>query len=158
MYGEQQFRIPKVSVSVFCYTIENEKIEGEIFLDVRGSDQYNSQQVLDFFNSETPFFPIRTSDFPNPILLRKESILRVDVIRMMETLEEEPSMSLAGKRQVPVHLPTLGPVSVTVILDLPEEYSRILDLLNLKRTFFPTIIDGNFSLLNSHHVYKIEEA
>ena len=158
MPGEQQFRIPKVIVPVFCYTIEQEKIEGEIFLDVSGSTQYTSQQVLDFFNSGMSFFPIRTTKSPKPILLRKESLVRVDIVRMMETLEEEPSISLAARRQVTIHLHTLGPISATVILDVPEEYSRILDLLNMKRTFFPAIVDSNFSLVNSTHIYKIEEA
>lgn len=155
--AEQQFRIPKISVPVICHTLQGEKIAGDIFVDVISLQGYTTQQLLDYLNAQPPFFPIRTSTAQRPLLILKDSLVQVDVPHLMKQYQEETSTTLAQKKEAILYMQTLGPVRGIVILDLPEEYARILDLLNLKRTFFPAIIHEQFVILNSHHIYKIEE-
>jgi hypothetical protein len=150
--SEQQFRIPKVRVPVVCFTIHNETIDGDIFLD-----DISFHQVSDFLNDEAHFFPILTPAFHKPILLHKDAVIRIDIPEMLEAFEQETSVELSVKRTATLHLPILGELRALIILELPQEYSRILDLLKSRRTFLPAIIDQTFSFLNSQHIYKILE-
>lgn len=155
--AESELRIPKVAVPVICHTLPGEKIAGEIFLDMLSSEGYTAHQVLDFFNARPPFFPIRTTIGQRSILLSKDSLVQVDMLEMMKEMREDTSLFLAQKKEVFFHLQTLGPVRGVVVLDLPAEYARVVDLLNQNRNFFPAIVHETFTLLNARHIYKIEE-
>ena len=150
-----EYRIPKINVPLTCLTVEGEKLAGEIFLDVILTEGYSVEQVLDFFNSSTPFFPIRMTDYP-PILLSKDSIVLVEIPQLMEQYKRETS-SFSTRKNAVLHYHKIGPIEAFMVVDLPEEYSRILDLVNMaKRRFFPAIVNDTLSLLSIKHIYKIE--
>ena len=152
-----QLRVPKINVPIICYTTQGEAISGEVFLDVILTQGYSINQLLDYFNARTPFFPILTSGKKKAILLQKESVVRLDVPQLLDQYNEETATFVTRKDAI-VHFHTMGPSRVTVVVDLPSEHSRFSDLVNMTtRRFFPAIINDGFSLLNSNHIYKIEE-
>ena len=153
----EQFRIPKISVPIICQTISQEQIAGEIFIDRLGSSEYASHQITDFFNDQAPFFPLRTSMGARPILLQKTFVVQVEIPGMMNKFLDETASSLAVKKEAVIYRQGLGAVTATVMIDMPEDHSRLLDLLNLGAIFFPAIIDGSFQLVNSRLIFKIEE-
>lgn len=156
--AEQDFKIPKIAVPIICHTEPGEKLAGEIFLDVLSSEGYSARQVLDFFNTHLSFFPFRPSAGRKPLLLLKESVIQVDVPEMMKEMREDTSLYLAQKKEVILYLHKIGPVRAVMVLDLPSEYARVIDLLNQNQTFFPAVVnETTFALMNSHHIYKIEE-
>lgn len=155
--SDPEFRIPKISVPIVCNTLQGEKISGEIFLDYLSSNAYTIDQLLDFFNADPPFIPVRTNISPRPILLQKNTIVSVDLVQMKNQLQESTSVKLAEKREAIFYLQATGPVRGSVILELPLDHARIIDLLNQKRMFIPVQIHEKFMLLNSHHINKIEE-
>jgi len=152
-----RFKIPKMSVPIICRTIASETINGEIFLVATASGGYTTHQILEFFNSDGPFFPVRLSSADRPGLLRKASINHAIVPDLAGHLQDETSITLAQKKDAIVHFPFGESVRATVILDLPEESCRILDLLSLPNDFFAALIENTYSVINSNHVYKIEE-
>ena len=151
-----EYLIPKIPVPLVCHTVQGESIPGEIFLDMILTEGYSIDQVLEFFNARLPFFPIRTASMPRPILLRKNSVVRVDIPQLSASFAERTS-GFAISREATITMETLGPVRGTFVLDLPQEYTRILDLINLDPVFFPAMIQESFVILNAHHIYKIEE-
>ena len=155
--AEEEYRIQKTSVPISCHTARDERVEGEIFVDMLSTQGYSIKQVLEFFNSATPFFPIKTGDHSRPILLSKNSVVKAEIPGGLERYIQEISTTFAQKKEAVLHMKRLGPVRVTLILDLPLEHSRILDLLNLPNPFFAAVIHDSFCLLNAHHIYKVEE-
>jgi len=155
--GENVFRIPKISVPITCHTLFEETIPGEIFLNMTGSGGYSSSNLLDFFNDDSPFFPFRLASGKRPVLLRKRTLVQIEVPGLLERYEQEPATLLSQKVEAVLHLVRVGAVRATIILDQPQEYARVLDLLNLDITFYPVIINGVYTLINSHHLYKVEE-
>lgn len=150
-----EYRIPKINVPLTCLNVEGERIAGEIFLDVILHEGYSVEQVVDFFNSPAPFFPIRMGDSP-PVLLSKDSIVQVEIPQLLEQYRSDTSTFSTRKTAV-IHFHKIGRVEAFIVVDLPEEYSRFLDLVNMaKRTFFPAIVNDTFSLLSIKHIYKIE--
>ena len=155
--SRNQLQIPKINVPIICYTTQGESISGEVFLDLILTQGYSINQLLDYFNAQTPFFPIRISSQKRAILLQKESVVRLDVPQLLDQYNEETATFVTRKDAI-VHFHTMGPARVTVVVDLPSEHSRFSDLVNMTtRRFFPAIINDGFTLLNSNHIYKIEE-
>lgn len=158
-FGEPQpFRIPKISVPIVCQMVSGESISGEIFLDNLGSNDYNSQQLITFFNDDPPYFPIRTSSGSKPILIQKSWVAGIEIAGMMSKFHQHALASIAIKRDAVLFRNGVDPVNATIILDMPEDHSRLLDLLNLRQTFFPAIIDETYCLVNARQIYKIEES
>jgi len=153
----ERFRIPKLSVPVLCHTVQHEKINGQIFLDVVESTLGILQHMLDFFNSSPPFFPIRVGESQNPVLLSKSAIARVDILQSIEDSEVEMLGMVSKKKEAILHMNELDTTRAYLVLDLPSSYSRILDLLNMRRPFLIAVIENSYVLLNSQHIYKIEE-
>jgi len=153
----RSFQIPKISVPIVCSTVQGERVPGEIFLDVVSASEYSSQQLLDFFNNESLFFPLRPGPDARPMLISKESIVQVEVVGVLQRFLTETSVVLAQKKEADLHLRMLGTRRVSVLLTMPEEYCRVVDLLNLGHTFCCAISGQEFVLLNVHHIYKVEE-
>ncbi|HSP05597.1 MAG TPA: hypothetical protein VLR94_00390 [Acidobacteriota bacterium] len=152
-----EFRIPKISVPIVCHTIQEEEVRGDIFLDMILTEGYSVQQIIDYFNATAPFFPIRTSG-RQPVLISKASVVLVDVPQLTDQYREDTS-SFSVRTEAVVHVHSLGPLRLTIIVDLPEEHSRLLDLVNVARkAFFPAMLNNSLSLVSLHHIYKIEEA
>lgn len=152
-----EYWIPKINVPITCHTAQGESVSGDIFVDVILTEGYSVHQVVDYFNSKTPFFPLRLAD-RRPILVAKESVVQVDIPQLMDQFREDTS-SFSTRKDVVLYVHSLGQVRVTIIADMPEEHSRILDLVNLSRgNFFPAVVNNSLSLLSIHHIYKIEEA
>ncbi len=155
--SNRAFQIPKISVPIVCCTVQGERVSGEIFLDVVSPAEYSSQQVLDFFNNESLFFPFRTGTDVRPLLVSKDSIVQVEVTGVLERFLAETSIVLAQRKEADVHLRVLGIRRFNLLLTMPEEYCRIVDLLNLGNTFCSAISGQEFALLNVRHIYKVEE-
>lgn len=155
--AQEEFRIQKTSVPVACHTSRDERVEGEIFVDMLSTEGYSVKQVLDFFNAPVPFFPIKIRGQGRAILLSKNAVVKAEIPGGMERFQSETSTAFASKKEAVLHMRRLGPIHATLILDLPIEHSRILDLLSLPNPFFAAIIHDSFCLLNAHHIYKIEE-
>lgn len=150
-----EYRIPKIHVPLTCHTIQGEKLAGEIFLDVILTEGYNLEQVLDYFNTPTPFFPIRIGD-EAPILLSKESVVQVEVPQLLEEFKQK-TFSFSTRKEAVLHMHQIGSIRAIIIVDMPEDHSRILDMVTMaKRSFFPAIVNDSLSLVHIKHIYKIE--
>jgi hypothetical protein len=44
-----------------------------------------------------------------------------------------------------------------IVVDMPKEHARAQDVLNSGRTFIPVLLETTLSLINLHHIHKIEE-
>jgi hypothetical protein len=155
-FGESQFRIPKISVPINCLLMSDEKIAGEIFVDDLGSHEYTAQQLIDFFNDEPPFFPVRTSVGTKPILIQKCWVAQIEIIGMIKRFQEQAAPLVSQKRAI-MYRPPLAPTEATIILDMPEDHSRLLDLLNVPSTFIPALVEGTYCVVNARQIFKIEE-
>lgn len=153
--SDQPFKIPKVAVPVVLHMAPVDEIHGEIFLDFASSQGYSVQHLLDYFNSQAPFFPIRTSS--NSVLVSKNSLIWIEVPRLLQEFQEETSVMLAERREVLIHTDQIDEMKATIILDLPEPYGRTLDLLNKKERFIVIIRNESVVILNLDHVTKILE-
>jgi hypothetical protein len=151
-----ELRIPKVAVSIVCYTIRGESFSGKVFLDMITSAGFSTSQILEFFNSSQIFFPIKL-DEGKGVVLQKESLFRVDVPELFQEYQTEVSSLLDFKRETILHFATVPSLRGDLIVDMPIEHARVLDVLNSGRIFIPVLLETTLSLINVHHILKVEE-
>jgi hypothetical protein len=151
-----ELRIPKTAVRILCHTDRKETIDGEIFLDSISSAGIRASHVLDFFNSHQEFFPLRVSR-DKSLLIHKKNLVRVDVPGLYEEYETEVSASFDVKTNVQLDLSTGEELRGELIVDMPSDHARVLDLLNSRRRFFPVLLQHMITLVHIRHIYKVEE-
>ncbi len=150
--AEKEFRIPKKVAPVICYTISDETIAGEIFLDVLG--KCAPKHIQEFFDNEALFFPIRTAQAERPLLLSKETVVLVEAV---SAFPPETILSLSDRKKAILDVKSLGSIECEILIDSPVERSRVLDALNHSKQFVPVLWKDKFSLLNIHQILKIAE-
>jgi hypothetical protein len=148
--AQQEFRIPKTVAPVICYTISDETIPGEIFLDV--VTKCHPKHILEFFDKDALFFPIRTAQAGRPLLLSKEMVVLVEAVSAFS-----PGTILSDRKKAVLDLPSLGSVHCEILIDSPVERCRVLDALNDSKHFIPVLWKDKFSLVNVRHIQKIVE-
>ncbi len=153
----EEFRIPKTPVATVCYTIDNESIAGDIFMDYVESG-ITVSQMLDFFNSSPPFFPLLKQDDDRLILLNKEKLVRVDVPGLFAEYETEVSSQVDLKVGTILYMAAASvPLEGLLIVDLPEGHNRVVDLLNGGKSFVPFLMEKTLTLIHTRHIHKVEE-
>jgi hypothetical protein len=153
--NDQPYKIPKLTVPVVLHVVPASEIQGDIFLDFSSSQGTSVQHVLEYFNTDSPFFPLRTDS--GSVLVSKHSILWIEVPLLLKEFQEETSVKLAERREVLIQTDEIEEIKATIVLDLPEAYGRTLDLLNKKENFIVMIRSETLMILNLHHVTKIQE-
>lgn len=151
-----ELRIPKALVSIVCHARNGEQTTGEVFLDLIANP--TSQHILNYFNSDSLYFPLRTSDSKRPVLVAKNSLIRVDIVGFLSQLMKEPSAPFLIRTSAVLEIETIGTLQGEFLIDSPVEQSRVLDTLNRSRQFIPLSIDGVYSLVNTRYLYKVREA
>lgn len=151
-----ELRIPKIAVAIRCYTTYKESLSGQVFLDMMTTSGFTTSQILEFFNSPQLFFPLKL-DSGKGILLQKQTLIRVDVPDLFQEYESEVSSQLDFKRETILHLAMAEPLHGSMIVDMPKEHARVLDVLNSARIFIPFLLETTLTLINTHHVYRVEE-
>lgn len=148
--AEQEFRIPKTVAPVICYTISDETIPGEIFLDVVA--KCGPKHIQNFFDNSALFFPIRTAQAGRPLLLSKEIVVLVEAVTAFS-----PETFLSDKKKAILDLRSHESIHCEILIDSPVERSRVLDALNQSKHFVPILWKDKFALVNIHHIQKIVE-
>jgi hypothetical protein len=112
--------------------------------------------VLDFFNSPQLFFPMKL-DSGQSLLIQKQNLFRVDVPELFNEFESEVSWALISKLQAGLHFSSGHNLTGDIIVDMPKDHARAQDVANSGRMFIPVMLETTLSLINLHHVSRIEE-
>jgi hypothetical protein len=152
---EQNFRIPKTVAQVTCHSFSGEKFEGEIYLD--GPTSRTPSQILDFFNSDSLFLPVKTSANEPPRLISKNSLVLVNVGPFTPDVRKETSSFLTQRKKALFLVQCIGSIHAEVLIDTPDYQARVLDVLNLAERFLPILVEENYCLLNSSRIFEVME-
>jgi hypothetical protein len=81
----------------------------------------------------------------------------LEVISSAQQLQSEASISLCDRKSAALNLTSLGSVNCEVLIDSPDDRSRILDILNRPGQFVSVIRNDNYSLINKLHINGVVE-
>jgi hypothetical protein len=152
---EQEFRIPKSAVKIFCHTVSGEKLDGEIFLDA-GPDA-SARQIADLFNSERLFLPIKTAAERQPRLLSKNAIAFVETGRFLPDIRKEPTAFLTKRKMARFMMDSFGTIDAEILIDTPADQARVQDVLNLANRFLSVLFGERYCLINTNRILEVQE-
>jgi hypothetical protein len=150
-----ELRIPKVPVAIHCHSTGGESFSGQVFLDMTSSAGFTTSQILEFFNTPQPFFPLKLESGQS-ILIQKWILFRIDVPELFHEYESEVFSLVDSRQEAVLHFAGYS-LRGSIIVDMPKEHARVLDVVNSGRSFLPFLLETTLSLINVHHLHRIEE-
>jgi hypothetical protein len=136
-----EYQVEKQKVSVTISLVDGQTRDGVIFLSPFSSFHSGPQTLFDLMSEEEPFVPFVGSD--GSFLL----INKVQISHLKYKKEEDDQPVLGTPLEVTVTFTNSRQLSGTVVLEVPEGKSRLLDFMNSNRDFFGlTCEDGDYAV------------
>lgn len=127
------FKVPTVALAAEVVCDDGRQFQGRIFLPASASAHSGAMRAEEWMNEPNRFFPLLPDAAPSPVILNKREILVVTVPASADReagLEEVP----VRQRRVAVECGGLR-LEGTIVIDMPEAQSRVLDYLNRPEAF-----------------------
>lgn len=108
-------------------------------------------------NDDADFFPFLPSGAAEPVILNKRAVAWVTVdTRSIEKLDEDDGSESVSSREHRVSVDCLGRrLEGALVIDLPEDKSRVLDQLNQPVRFLRIRNDHFLHYVSRDHISKV---
>ena len=142
----QDFRVPRVLRAAEVLCADGGRIHGRMFLPAAAQSHAGAMRAEEWMNDPTDFFPFLPDGEGSPVILNKREIV---VLTVAASADRNDALD-----QVPVPVRRVsidcGGVRLQgeVLIDMPVNHSRVLDLLNRPGAFL-TLCDGDY-----HHLVR----
>jgi len=133
------FQVPRLLRAAEVLTSDGRVMRGRVFLPATAASHAGAMRAEEWMNDPAPFFPFLPDGEGSPVILNKQRIVVVTVAASAdrdETLDEVG----APMRRVLVECGSLK-LSGELVVDMPANHSRVLDLLNRPGAFL-NVRDG----------------
>jgi hypothetical protein len=144
-----EYQVEKQKVSVSIELVDGQTREGIIFLSPFSSHHSGPQTLLDLMSEEEPFVPFVGSD--GKFLL----INKVQISHLKYQKEEDDKLELGTPLDVSVTFTNSRQLSGTVVMEVPEGKSRLLDFMNSNRDFFGLVCEDGDYVVNPNIIIEI---
>jgi hypothetical protein len=135
-----EFKVPTVALKAEAALADGRRFRGRIFLPTAAHDHAGSMRAEEWMNDGVDFFPFLLDDAAAPVLLNKREVVALTVPASADrdrTLEAVP----LPRRRLALECGTRR-FEGTIVIDMPENHSRVLDYLNRPGAFV-TLRDGD---------------
>ncbi|GJM44441.1 MAG: hypothetical protein DHS20C21_12830 [Gemmatimonadota bacterium] len=147
--------IPKREVGVQIHTVSGDLLQGEVFLDFIDVIHRGEQTLLDKFNDDFDWLPLRSREGFTEIVNR-DWIVSVEPARGLPLeLVRKESGEVFRRELVLVRLASGRSIDGRLAMDLPDEFSRVSDFLNFPQNFFALETDDGPVLIAKRHVLNL---
>jgi len=148
--------IPKRDVAVHIRMDTGEEASGHVFLDFIDVIHRGEQTLLDKFNDDYHWFPMRRADGSMHIVNRDRVVLVEPGDDLPSELVRKESGGIFRCESVAVtftedHEELEGQIA----MDLPDEFCRASDFLNFPQDFFPLETEDGPVLVAKRHVVAL---
>ena len=150
--GSENLFIPKQLSQVTLWVHPEGIVEGCLFLRLE-DNQMNPEAPLEVLNHPSPFIVVRREDPDTIRFYNKSSIVRVHYPSGNEDDSTLPELQCA------MHMMDGSLLKGTIRRDLPPDYSRLYDFLNLEQERFARLYldDEQVCLVNKSYIVCVSE-
>jgi len=148
-------RVPTIALPAEVLTVDGRSVAGRIFVPAAAHTHDGAMRAEEWMNEPGEFFPFLPDDSGEPVLLNRQEILVLTVPAHADAggvLEGAPMpersvvIECGGRR-----------LGGTLLIDMPEEHSRVLDYLNRPGRFV-TLRDGvRHHLVQKNRITRVQE-
>ena len=148
-----ELRVPTVSLPAAVLCSDGQRLTGHVFVPAAASRHPGPTRPDEWLNETDAFFPFQADGAPRPVILNKRQVLSL-------SLSADPAdAGRAGaprERRVSIEL---GPhrFEGTVMIDMPENRSRVLDVLNRDEDFVTLHSGSEWHLIQKRSITRVSE-
>jgi hypothetical protein len=133
------FQVPRLLRAAEVLCADGRILRGRVFLPAAAESHPGAMRAEEWMNDSAPFVPFLPDGEGRPVILNKQQIT---VVTVAASADRDEAMDQAGAplRRVRVECGALR-LEGDVLVDMPANHSRILDLLNRPGAFL-NVRDG----------------
>lgn len=147
--------IPKREVAIQVHLSGGASLLGSVFLDFIDVIHRGEQTLLDKFNDEHAWLPIRTED-GNVEVVNRSLVTRVEPgLGVSAEFVRKENAAVFREERVTVKLASEEVLVGRIAMDLPDEFSRVSDFLNFPQNFFALETEEGPVLVAKEHVISL---
>ncbi len=128
-----EFKVPTVALAAEATMADGRRFRGRIFLPTAAHDHAGSMRPEEWMNDGVEFFPFLLDEAGAPVLLNKREVVALTV---PATADRDLTLEAVHPPERRLHLECgARRFEGTIVLDMPENHSRVLDYLNRPGAF-----------------------
>jgi hypothetical protein len=152
MSNQGMYTVPKDRQAVKVHLDRGQVVDGIIFLEYAPQDHTAHQRVSDFLESADSFFPLALAEGAEPEFIFKRNLRMIEVVYP----DRDPVFSsLIHLLPVTVQFVDQMILSGELMVDAPQEKSRLSDWLNTPHQFLCLRIGAKIYYVEKHSLRKV---
>jgi hypothetical protein len=151
-----EFRVPTNALSAEILTARGETLVGRIFIPASASRHSGAMRAGEWLDERADFFPFLADGEERSIILNKRQVLVVSVAAAAEGDEAAEEERAGTRRQVRVRCGERE-FEGTVLIEMPESQSRVLDHLNRPSRFLGLSDGRRHSFIQMGQITSVQE-
>jgi hypothetical protein len=149
------FQVPRLLRAAEVLCADGRVLRGRVFLPATAESHAGAMRAEEWMNDVAPFFPFLPDGEGRPVILNKGQIVVVTVAASADRDEAADEVG-SPLRRVRVECGALR-LEGDVLVDMPANHSRILDLLNRAGTFLNVREGDRHHLVRKSAISRVSE-
>jgi hypothetical protein len=153
--GAPGFQIPRLLRAAEVLVADGRVLRGRVFLPATAASHAGAMRAEEWMNEPLPFFPFLPDGEGSPVILNKH---RLVVMTVAATADRDETLDEVGVPMRRVHV-ECGSLRLTgdVLVDMPVNHSRLLDLLNRPGAFLNVRDGARHHLVSKTRITRVSE-
>jgi hypothetical protein len=155
--GFSDLRVPTTTFTAEIALVEGETLIGRFFVPAHTSLHPGPMRPDERLNDEADFFPFLPADSTEPVIVNKRQVAWVAFdVRTFPSFRDEESYEPPSMPEHRVGVHCRGrTLAGTLVIDLPQYKSRVLDRLNHQERFLRIKEEHFLYYVNRDHISKV---
>lgn len=151
-----ELRVPTVALTAEVLLTDGQTLVGRIFVPATALTHAGATRPEEWMNEPADFFPFLPDEAQTPVILNKRRILVMSVPAFADA-GDLPEEAASPERRVVIELQGRS-LTGTIVIDMPQNQSRVLDYLNRPERFL-TLRDGDrHHFIQKRRITRVQEA
>jgi hypothetical protein len=153
--GAHDYQIPRLLRAAELLVADGRVLRGRVFLPATAASHAGAMRAEEWMNDPLPFFPFLPDGEGSPVILNKEQLV---VITVAASADKDETLDEVGApvRHVSVECGAVR-LEGEVVVDMPANHSRVLDLLNRPGAFLNLRDGERHHLIAKARITRVSE-
>jgi hypothetical protein len=151
-----EFRVPTNALPAEILSAEGKTLVGRIFVPASAFRHTGAMRAEEWLDEAADFFPFLADGASTSVILNKQQVLVVSVPPAAQGNEPDAAEEPGTRRKVKVRCGEHH-FAGTVLIEMPESQSRLLDHLNRPGRFISLWDGQRYRLIHKDHITGVQE-
>lgn len=150
-----EFKVPTIALPAEVLSVEGRKLVGRVFVPAASALHGGAMRAHEWMEESTAFFPFLPDGVPSSVILNKRQVVALSLPGSTADDQADEAAGVAHKR-VQVWCGDRM-FQGTLLIDMPENQSRVLDCLNRPGSFLGLVDGERHLLIQKRLITRVQE-